>query len=585
MLYRGLRREGTRRRVPTVFALILGLALLGFLPVAGSEPARAATVPLTLYVNLITGWATSPESGRNPTIVVKYGDELSVTMHSEDGFEHALVINYPDPNRDYESPPTTGMVEFSFTANVSGEFNYYDRSLAVNGGPWVTKLNRPPSVTAMEPSLGTSWTADVSHDIVFETSDPDSDPLVVDLTYSHSGGSVSGSIGEFTSSPVPWVPTGFSATDTVIHVTVRDPDGDSSSAQSPPFEVDGSRPAITGRSPLRDAIGVDLGTEISVTWSEEMNRQATGGPNTFGVRPTGGAWLPGTVSWSPEGTRMAFHPETALSPGTSYEVHVNDTARDDSNPGNAFGGDVWTFSTGSTTDLTPPSILAVTANPPRQVPGGFVNLTADVDDNAGVAGLSVSAFVNGPSSSENLTMVQGSGGRWYLNRTYGDLGRYGVVIWATDGSGNSVSQAAGFDIAAGGSPTLPAPASVTVTVTDGVVEISWSPVASPGLAGYHVYRRVGAAGSFSRLTVAPFPASMPTVYRDGSTEPDRTYVYTVTAVDTAGSESPYAPEFTVTIPPYHNPPIFDPVPWAVAGVTLSVILGAIYGTIWRRRAA
>jgi len=39
----------------------------------------------------------------------------------------------------------------------------------------------------------------------------------------------------------------------------------------------------------------------------------------------------------------------------------------------------------------------------------------------------------------------------------------------------------------------------------------------------------------------------------------------------------------VTIPPYQTPPLFDPVPWAVAGVTLGVILGALYGMVWRRR--
>lgn len=574
-------------------ALLLGLALTTGLPFLASESASAGDVPLTLYASLI-GWSTTPgaEDNPGPTLVVTTGDHVFVTLTSEDGLEHALWIDYNGdiiPNGgDYVSPPTTSTVNFDFIADVTGNFEYYDQFVPVNHGTWETKSpNRAPTATILAPTASSSWTGGVAHEIAFDISDPDGDPVDWVLTYTVNGGAAQPIAGPTPAGGNPntfsWTPSGFSAQNTVVHLTVTDARSPPVSADSSPFEVDSSAPVISGRSPTRDATGVDLGSAVSVTWSEQMD-ETSGGPETFGFRPAGGAWLSGSISWSPDGTRMTFEPATALSPGSSYEVHVNSTARDDSDPGNAFAGDVWTFATGSTTDQTPPTILAVTANPSRQVSGGFVNLTADVEDDTGLAGLSVSALVNGPSSSENLTMVQESGGRWYLNRAYGDLGHYGVVIWATDGSGNSVSQTAGFDIGPGGTSALPAPASVTVTVTDGVVEISWSPVASPGLAGYHVYRR-NEAGSFGRLTVAPLPASMPTSYRDGSAEPDRTYVYTVTAVDTTGSESPYAPEFTVTIPPYHNPPIFDPIPWAVAGIALSVILGALYGTIWRRKTA
>jgi len=103
--------------------------------------------------------------------------------------------------------------------------------------------------------------------------------------------------------------------------------------------------------------------------------------------------------------------------------------------------------------------------------------------------------------------------------------------------------------------------------------VTWSPVSSPSLAGYHVYRGNGTAGVYTRLTSTLVPKTAPTVYRDVAAQPGHTYFYTVTSVNTTGGESGYAQAFSVTIPPYTTSPLFDPVPWAVAGVTLGVILG------------
>src|SRR5207247_4865211 len=110
-------------------------------------------------------------------------------------------------------------------------------------------------------------------------------------------------------------------------------------------------------------------------------------------------------------------------------------------------------------------------------------------------------------------------------------------------------------------------------------------VSSPTLAGYDVYRENGTAGQYTRLTITPIPKAAPTVYRDSSVQPGHTYFYTVTSVNTTGAESGYAQAISVTIPPYTTPPLFDPVPWAVAGVTLGVILGPLYGMVGRRRPA
>jgi len=156
-------------------------------------------------------------------------------------------------------------------------------------------------------------------------------------------------------------------------------------------------------------------------------------------------------------------------------------------------------------------------------------------------------------------------------------------VWATDMSGNVASNETGIDITPNGAGGMPAPQSVSVSSTDGLVDVTWSPVAWPNLAGYYVYRGNRSTPPFERLTSLPLSPSAPTQYRDSTAKTGQTYYYTVTAVDTTGAESSYGPIYSVTIPPYQTPPLFDPVPWAVAGVTLGVILGALYGMVWRRR--
>jgi hypothetical protein len=282
-------------------------------------------------------------------------------------------------------------------------------------------------------------------------------------------------------------------------------------------------------------------------------------------------------------TTMTFRPTPALDAATTYEVHVNTTARDGSEPGNHLAApDSWTFTTNSVTDPNRPTILGVYANPSQQFPNAPVNLTADVQDDVGVSG--VTAAITGPSSDENVTMEHLAGTRWFVNRTYAAPGHYNVVVWASDLAGNLASQAIGFDVSSSGNTGIPAPASVTATSSEGLVEIRWTPVSFPGLTGYHVYRGSTVGGPFVRLTIAPLPPTAPTLYHDGPPS-GRTYFYTVTAVNATGAESTFAPSSAVTIPPYQSSPLFDPVPWAIAGLTLGLILGVLYGTVRRRKLA
>src|SRR5438067_820744 len=509
-----------RRLGISVLLLIvfLGAALLPFLL---SQPAKAAQFSLTLYVSAL-GWSftSGGEARPGPVLLAVQGDQVDVTMTSEDFLPHGFFIDYngngvPDSG-DFMSPQTSGTIQFSIPADTLGTYTYGDQVVTLNTGTWVTRVNSPPEASFHAPTAATSWTGGKTHDISFDVTDPDGDPVQVSVSYSFGAG----------------------------------------------------------------ASQVDRNSLIQVNWSEPMNKATTAA--AFGVKGAGGPWVAGTTTWSTDATQLTFRPSGSLAVGTQYEVHVNATSADASDPGNALGHDsMWTFSTGTLTDRTPPRILSLSANPIAQVADGFVNVTADIEDTGGIA--TVTAAIQGPGRNQNVSMTHASGARWYVNRSYSAAGHYDITVWATDMSGNVASNETGIDITPNGAGRLPAPQSVIVSSTDGLVDVTWSPVAWPNLAGYYVYRGNRSTPPFERLTSLPLSPSAPTQYRDTTAKTGQTYYYTVTAVDTTGAESSYGPIYSVTIPPYQTPPLFDPVPWAVAGVTLGVILGALFGMVWRRR--
>lgn len=76
----------------------------------------------------------------------------------------------------------------------------------------------------------------------------------------------------------------------------------------------------------------------------------------------------------------------------------------------------------------------------------------------------------------------------------------------------------------------PVPTGLLVVPGDGAIELAWTGVAAPDLAGYVVLRGDGANGALQPLTPAPLAAAS---YRDTTVRAGATYVYTVIAVDTA----------------------------------------------------
>jgi len=126
--------------------------------------------------------------------------------------------------------------------------------------------------------------------------------------------------------------------------------GGGSSATVP---VAPTAPTVTSTAPANGATGVLTTAKISATFSTAMNL-STITPSTFTLTQ-GTAPISGVVTYV--GTTATFTPASSLAPQTTFTGTVTTGARDQA--GNALASNyVWTFTTGSATGATPPTVIS-----------------------------------------------------------------------------------------------------------------------------------------------------------------------------------------------------------------------------------
>lgn len=93
--------------------------------------ANAQTLNLHLYGSATLGWGFSPTTitSPGPLIQVYKGEIVNLTLTSQDGVIHQFWVDYNgnfavDPGEPV-SPTFTSTIVYSFTANVTGSFNYH----------------------------------------------------------------------------------------------------------------------------------------------------------------------------------------------------------------------------------------------------------------------------------------------------------------------------------------------------------------------------------------------------------------------------------------------------------------------------
>ena len=412
---------------------------------------------ITLYGRELPprGWSLTPgdETDPGPTLQVNLGDQVRLHLVGEDGQPHAFFIDY---NGDFNvtagepnSPEFTTETWLNFTADQAGFYTYW---CAVHkpdmAGGWIT--NGPPVITVTSPTSAVSWTGGTEHDIVFTLSDEDilqNTKHWVNFTYAGGtqGDSITGPTAGTANVVVPWSVPLLDATDVTVNITAIDLSGTRSTANSAPFEIDSTPPFVDARLPGPNAQDVPRNTRVEVRWSEGMNETSTGDPASFGLRnAANGSWVRGDVVWGGDSRTLMFTPAAPLASDATFEVHVNASATDDSEPGNAASGPVsWTFRTSGVSDVDGPSITGILVAPSVARPGEIVSIEVTITDSSGVA--SAWIVVEGPDVILNITLVR-FGDRWFLNRSWEPAGTYQFVIGAQDVVGNVNTAPGGFRV-------------------------------------------------------------------------------------------------------------------------------------------
>jgi hypothetical protein len=119
--------------------------------------------------------------------------------------------------------------------------------------------------------------------------------------------------------------------------------------------VDTTAPTVISTIPASGAIAVPTNQTISATFSKVMDSATITATGTFtlALAGVGGAAVPGTIGYA--GSTATFTPSSALTPSTEFTATITTAAQDLS--GNALAANyVWSFTTGTGSDTTSPTI-------------------------------------------------------------------------------------------------------------------------------------------------------------------------------------------------------------------------------------
>jgi hypothetical protein len=121
--------------------------------------------------------------------------------------------------------------------------------------------------------------------------------------------------------------------------------------------ADTTAPTVTSTINANGATGVPINTKVGATFSEAMDAR-TITASSFSVKQTvAGTPVTGTLSYA--GLSAVFIPSGVLAASTQYTVTVSTAVKDLA--GNPMAANyVWSWTTGATADLTPPTVTSVT---------------------------------------------------------------------------------------------------------------------------------------------------------------------------------------------------------------------------------
>lgn len=183
------------------------------------------------------------------------------------------------------------------------------------------------------------------------------------FTVAGPGGTLVGGTVTFSGTTASFTPMAALAPSTLYTATIttgaENPRGNSLASNFVWMFTTGAIPTVISTNPLNGARNVVISQKITATFSQAMSPTTVMAAGTFtvAVAGAGGAAVPGAVTYVAATNTATFAPTANLLPSTQYTGTISTSAQ--SATGNALAANfVWSFTTGTTPDTTPPTVIA-----------------------------------------------------------------------------------------------------------------------------------------------------------------------------------------------------------------------------------
>ncbi|MEM0449175.1 MAG: fibronectin type III domain-containing protein [Methanomassiliicoccales archaeon] len=302
---------------------------------------------------------------------------------------------------------------------------------------------------------------------------------------------------------------------------------------------DTTKPTILSCTPVNGATGISIGSTVTLTFSEDMNKTSV--EEVFALT-LAGSKVSGKFSWA-SGSAMIFTPASTLSYSSTYTVNVGTGAKDLAGNGLAA-----TFTSQFTTVPVPDTIKpnVISCSPSN----GDVDVSVSVQVIVEFSEDMDKTSVEGSFSLKNSSSTVMGTFYWINSRTvrfipssslsYYTIYTINVGTGAKDLAGNGLATTFTSQFTTiSNSPPPPDPtppgAPTNLLAQGGVrqITLSWNPPSSDGgstITGYRIYRATSASGPFTLIA----SISAISFYQNTGLPNGATYYYRVSAVNSAG---------------------------------------------------
>lgn len=324
-------------------------------------------------------------------------------------------------------------------------------------------------------------------------------------------------------------------------------------------------PTITSTDPPNAATGVAINKKIAVAFSELVDSASAVNSFTLKNITGGGTAVNGYVTYS--GTTALFAPVSDLLPNVTYAGTIAKTVKDIA--GNALVADfTWSFTTGPTSDITTPTVIATVPTDGAAAVAVNTRVTAVFSETMDPGSINYTSY----TLKQGTTAVRGAVTYAGISATFTPSGnlspntKYTATITtdARDLAGNTMANPYVWTFTTGSTFDITAPTVVSTDPTNGAIGVAYSKVININFSEVMDPLSIN-TGTF---TIKNGSTTVPgTVNYSGTSAsftpsadlaPNTKYTVTVTtgAKDLAGNAlaADYVFSFTTTVPPDVTPP-------------------------------